>query len=204
MLILNEAQELIEFKTPKERQNIANTLKYISEEARVSIVLVGMPWAEQLADEPQWSSRLTRRRTLEYFSLTKARKYYLQYLKALNCQLPIDAKLKLYDPHTSIALFSVCRGENRALKGLIMEALKVCFYQEKSMLDKKCFADAYTNIYGSINTDNPFLQDIHNIKISEVVRDSSYNPNAMSEYDMLSSRVFSEPTVFRQLQFAEQ
>jgi energy-coupling factor transporter ATP-binding protein EcfA2 len=45
LLIINEFQELIEFKTIQERQLIANALKYISEEAKVPIVLVGMPWA---------------------------------------------------------------------------------------------------------------------------------------------------------------
>ena len=67
LLIINEFQELIEFKSVQERQQIANGLKFISEEAKVPIVLVGMPWAAKIAEEPQWASRLVRKRKLEYF-----------------------------------------------------------------------------------------------------------------------------------------
>lgn len=97
LLIINEFQELIEFKTGLERQDIANGLKYISEEAKIPIVLVGMPWAEQIADEPQWSSRLVRRRKLEYFSLQKDIKFFRQYLMSLAKFMPFDNPPKLED-----------------------------------------------------------------------------------------------------------
>ncbi|WP_259400154.1 TniB family NTP-binding protein [Pseudoalteromonas sp. SG41-5] len=58
LIIIDEFQELIEHNQGKKRREIANRLKYINDEAGVSIVLVGMPWAEKIADEPQWSSRL--------------------------------------------------------------------------------------------------------------------------------------------------
>ncbi|WP_413693840.1 TniB family NTP-binding protein [Psychromonas sp. KJ10-2] len=64
LLIINEFQELIEFKSVQERQLIANGLKFISEGAKVPIVLVGMPWAERIAEEPQWASRLIRKEGL--------------------------------------------------------------------------------------------------------------------------------------------
>ena len=158
-----------------------------------------MPWAEQIAEEPQWSSRLTRRRKLQYFSLLNDKNYYLQYLMALNKKLPINAIPVLYEKHASIALFSACRGENRALKGLILEAIKESFYQRKNSIDSDCFIKAYSNIWGVSNEKNPFCQDMLNIEISEVVENSNYNPNAMPQNDMLISRVFSEPKAFKDL-----
>lgn len=71
LIIVNEVQELVEHSTAQERQVIANTFKYISEEAKVSFVLVGMPYASVLAQEPQWNSRLSWRRNLNYFKLLK-------------------------------------------------------------------------------------------------------------------------------------
>jgi len=123
LLIVNEFQELIEFKNPKERQEIANGLKFISEEAKVPIVLVGMPWAEKIAEEPQWSSRIVRKRKLEYFSLQKNKNYFIQYIKGLANKMPFDEPPPLEDMHIAAALFSACRGENRSLKHLLSESL---------------------------------------------------------------------------------
>ncbi|MFT5756894.1 MAG: GTPase SAR1 family protein [Alteromonadaceae bacterium] len=199
LLIINEFQELIEFKSTKERQVIANALKFVSEEAKVPIVLVGMPSSEQIAEEPQWSSRLIRRRNLEYFSLKNKRKYYLQYLMGLAKKMPFELTPKLEEPHLSIAIFSACRGENRALKHLLLEAIKMSFVKGKIELDKECFKDAYYAIYGKNKKNNPFIQEMNEIEISEVVESSRYNSNAMSQDDMLIPRVFSKPKAFKDL-----
>lgn len=52
LIIINEFQEMIEFKSLQDRQLIANRLKFISEETSIPIVLVGIPWATTIADEP--------------------------------------------------------------------------------------------------------------------------------------------------------
>lgn len=199
LLIINEFQELIEFKSAKERQAIATALKFVSEEAKVPIVLVGMPSSEQIAEEPQWSSRLLRRRKLKYFSLKNERKYYLQYLMGLAKKMPFEQPPRLEEPHLSIAIFSACRGENRALKHLLLEAIKMSFLKGKTELDKECFKDAYDAIYGKNIKSNPFSQEINEIEISEVIVNSRYNSNAMSQDEMLISRVFSEPKAFKDL-----
>jgi hypothetical protein len=202
LIIINEFQELIEFKTIQERQLIANALKYISEEARVPIVLVGMPWAEQIAEEPQWSSRLVRRRKLEYFSLQKDSKYYRQYLMGLAKYMPFEEPPKLEDKHVAIPLFAACRGENRILKHLLLEALKNALLTRANTLENQHFADAYTTLFNRTSgpvISNPFTQPIENILISEVFEHSRYNSNAMSAEDMLIARVFSKPQTLAQL-----
>jgi len=199
LLIINEFQELIEFKSIQERQSIANGLKFISEEAKVPIVLVGMPWAEIIAEEPQWSSRLVRKRKLEYFSLQRDSKYYRQYLMGLAKNMPFDVPPELEDKHTAIALFSACRGENRALKHLLSESLKLALTCNE-YLENKHFISAFDKLYRSGETDstqgkknlkNPFKQDVKDIVVSEMIEHSKYNPNALDPEDMLTGRVFS-------------
>lgn len=205
LLIFNEFQELIEFKTPKERQTIANELKYISEEARVPIILVGMPWTEQIAEEQQWSSRLIRRRKLEYFSLKKDIKYYRQYLMGLAKHMPFDEPPKLEDKHIAIPLFAACRGENRALSHLLSETLKLVMVNGDQSLDIKHLAQTYKKLYEGQNNEtypvffNPFLEPLDKVLISEVVKPSRYNSNAMTPEDMLIAREFSEPSTLTQL-----
>ncbi|WP_287481175.1 TniB family NTP-binding protein [Shewanella sp.] len=202
LLIINEFQELIEFKTVQERQLIANAFKYISEEARVPIVLVGMPWAEQIAEEPQWSSRLVRRRKLEYFSLQKDSKYYRQYLMGLAKYMPFEEPPKLEDKHVAIPLFAACRGENRILKHFLLEALKNALLAGANTLENQHFADAYTTLFNRTSgtvSNNPFTQPIEDILISEVFEYSRYNSNALSAEEMLIARVFSKPQTLAQL-----
>ena len=195
LLIINEFQELIEFKSIQERQQIANGLKFISEEAKVPIVLVGMPWAAKIAEEPQWASRLVRKRKLEYFSLKNDSKYFRQYLMGLVKQMPFDEPPKLESKHTTMALFAACRGENRALKHLLMEALKLALSCNE-YLENKHFIAVYEkfdffNDKDSLKLKNPFKQDIKDIIIYEVTKNSSYNPNALDPEDMLTGRKFA-------------
>ena len=203
LLIINEFQELIEFKTVQERQLIANALKYISEEAKVPIVLVGMPWAEQIAEEPQWSSRLIRRRKLEYFSLKEDSNYYLEYLMGLAKHMPFDEPPKLEDKEYSIPLFAACKGENRALKHLLLGGLKIALLDGANTIEIKHLSIAYGHIFsckeGEVVPTNPFTQPIEKILISEVVKPSRYNPNAMTPDDMLIKREFSAPSTLAQL-----
>jgi hypothetical protein len=207
LLIINEFQELIEFKTVQERQLIANALKYISEEAKVPIVLVGMPWAVQIAEEPQWSSRLIRRRKLEYFSLQKDSKYFRQYLMGLAKYMPFNEPPKLEATHTTVALFAACRGENRALKHLLTESLKIALMDNAITLEnqylvaafnKLCLFDDVSNEQIQLK-DNPFTLPIEQIKISEITRYSTYNQNALASNEMLSARLFSVPVALTKL-----
>lgn len=106
------------------------------------IVLVGMPWAAKIAEEPQWASRLVRKRKLEYFSLKNDSKYFRQYLMGLAKKMPFDVPPKLESKNTTIALFAACRGENRALKHLLLEALKLALSCNE-YLENKHFITAY-------------------------------------------------------------
>ena len=195
LLIINEFQELIEFKSVQERQQIANGLKFISEEAKVPIVLVGMPWAAKIAEEPQWASRLVRKRKLEYFSLKNDIKYFRQYLMGLAKKMPFDEPPKLESKNTTIALFAACRGENRALKHLLLEALKLALSCNE-YLENKHFITAYEkfdffNDKEPLELKNPFEQDAKDIVIYEVIKSSSYNPNALDPEHMLTGRKFA-------------
>lgn len=195
LLIINEFQELIEFKSLQERQQIANGLKFISEEAKVPIVLVGMPWAAKIAEEPQWASRLVRKRKLEYFSLKNDSKYFRQYLMGLAKQMPYGEPPKLESRHTATALFSACRGENRALKHLLLEALKLALSCDE-YLENKHFITAYDkfdffNDKEPLELKNPFEQDAKDIVTYEIIKSSSYNPNTLDPEDMLSGRKFA-------------
>lgn len=208
LLIINEFQELIEFKSRQERQYIANELKLISEEAQVPIVLVGMPWAELIAEEPQWSSRLVRKRNLDYFSLKKDRKYFRRYLMGLAKHMPFESLPQFEERYTITALFSACRGQNRSLKHLLSEALKLALscneelqnkhlsiaFDELELLGKEAQKQikkkAAKGKGKEIVIDNPFTQNLTDIDISEVIKYSQYHHNAIDPEHKITGPIF--------------
>lgn len=208
LLIINEFQELIEFKSRQERQYIANELKLISEEAQVPIVLVGMPWAELIAEEPQWSSRLVRKRNLDYFSLKKDRKYFRRYLMGLAQHMPFETLPLFEDRYTITSLFSACRGQNRALKHLLSEALKLALNFNEELQNKHLsLAFDKLELLGKeaqkqikkkaakgkdkeVIIDNPFTQNLKDIDISEVIKPSQYHHNAIDPEHKITGPIF--------------
>ena len=210
LLIINEFQELIEFKSRQERQYIANELKFISEEAKVPIVLVGMPYIDIIAEEPQWSSRLVRKRNLDYFSLKKGSKYFRQYLMGLAKHMPFEPSPQLEDRYTTTALFSACRGQNRALKHLLSEALKLALscneelhnkhlsiaFDELELLGKKAQRQIKKKAAKGKDKDkemvidNPFTQSLKDIDISEVIKQSQYHHHAIDPEHKITGPIF--------------
>ena len=120
LIIINEFQELIENKTREKRNQISNRLKFISEEAQIPIVLVGMPWAVKIAEEPQWSSRLLIRRQIPYFKLSENPENFIRLLMGLAKYMPFVIKPKLEEKHSTYALFSASSGCLRTLKHLLL------------------------------------------------------------------------------------
>tara|TARA_R110001583_G_C5668565_1_gene410451 strand:- start:7907 stop:8917 length:1011 start_codon:yes stop_codon:yes gene_type:complete len=196
LIVINEFQELIEFKSVKERQSIANRFKYISEEAGVPIVIVGMPWAEQIADEPQWASRLICRRRLSYFKLSEGPEQFVRFLKGLALRMPFKIAPKLEAKHIALPLFSVSRGEIRKLKHLLNEAVAIALEENAETLSQGHLSKA-CGLYFP-HEDNPFEQDISKLKFAEVESYSRYNANALAEDALVATR-FKERMSLTQL-----
>jgi hypothetical protein len=188
LIIINEFQELIEFSSAKERQNVANTLKYISEEARVSIVLVGMPYADIISEEPQWGSRLAWKTQIEYFSLKNDMKTYVQFLKGLANRMGYDEVPSLHSKELAIPLFSICRGELRQLKNFCSDAMLESFKQNKNTLTHDVLSATFK--YKFPTKKNPFEMNVADVPIQEVASYSKYNLNAMTDDERLTATKF--------------
>lgn len=172
MIIINEFQELIEFKGARDRQAIGNRLKLISEEAAIPIVLVGMPWIDEILSDSQWASRLaTRSHTLQYFSLSKRPLEYREFLEQIENAIPCHIADNITNFEISLALFAASCGEMRQLKAILTEAIKLCF-TSNCHLTKQVLSQAFINLYAK--SDNPFETAKEKIKIQEVETHSQY------------------------------
>ncbi|MFM2478414.1 TniB family NTP-binding protein [Celerinatantimonas sp. MCCC 1A17872] len=203
LIIINEIQELIEFKDAEERQTIANTFKMISEEAKVSFVLVGMPYSSLLAEEPQWSSRLSWHRHLSYFHLFKnseqhkglipdklGKIHFAKFVAGLAGRMGFDDRPNLTCDEILLPLFAVCRGECRALKHFLSDALTNALSESKNTLDKEILEGTFSSRYP--NEDNPFRCSLNQLNIRELRIGARYNKDAQFKEDKLIDRTFTD------------
>jgi hypothetical protein len=197
LIIIDEFQELIENKTREKRNQIANRLKYISETAKIPIVLVGMPWAIKIAEEPQWSSRLLIRRAIPYFKLSDDRENFIRLIMGLANRMPFETQVRLETKHTIYALFAACYGSLRALKQLLDESVKQALAVHAETLKHEHIAVAYGVFYP--DQVNPFLQPIDEIKACEVKQYSRYEIDAVGKEEILSPLQFTDKLPISQL-----
>lgn len=199
LIIINEFQEILENKSKQERQAIGNSLKYISEEAKVPIAFVGMPWAFQICEDPQWASRLIRRRTLShfYFKDPNERAYYLSYIKGLANFMPFHSIPDLASPKISIPLFVATNGENRYIKKLLTESLMIALEKNSETLSLSHLSSAYSLMVPE--KPNVFEQPIEQLKLVEVEKESRININTQSVDNFTIGPQYSKPVALSEL-----
>ncbi|HHQ4567846.1 TPA: TniB family NTP-binding protein [Aeromonas hydrophila] len=197
LIIIDEFQELMENKTREKRNQIANRLKYISETAKIPIVLVGMPWAAKIAEEPQWASRLMVRRTIPYFRLSDDAESFVRFVMGLAKRMPFSTRPTLEAKHTIFALFSSCKGRVRELKNLLNESVKQALAAHSETLQHEHIAVAFALFYP--DQVNPFLQPIDKIQASEVKQYSRYEIDATGKDEVLIPLQFTDRLPISQL-----
>ncbi|MEZ8191445.1 TniB family NTP-binding protein [Vibrio sp. 1F279] len=205
LVIVNEVQELMEFKDANERQTIANTFKMISEEAQVSFVLVGMPYATMLAEEDQWNSRLGWKRHLSYFHLSKlseadkkgyipdaeGKRHFASFVAGLAGRMGFEKRPNLTGDEILLPLFSVCRGECRVLKHFLADALLNALQSSKDTIDKPLLSACFDTKYPYAKQ-NPFECKLTELKLVELKTETSYNKGAQFKEDRLIGRSFTD------------
>ncbi|GGB15881.1 TniB family NTP-binding protein [Agarivorans gilvus] len=175
LIIINEVQELFEFKSLKECTAISNRLKYISEESGIPFVLVGMPWADKITDDPQWDSRLIHKQFLPYFNLSSKSdlKEFSRLINGFCLRMGFDVPPKLNDKHTIRALFSACSGQMRSLKSLLSEALFLALKDRALTIELKHLEEAF--IFQKPGVSNPFKMAFEEIPVPKVKEYSKLN-----------------------------
>ncbi|MHB9954799.1 TniB family NTP-binding protein [Vibrio campbellii] len=207
LIIVNEIQELVEFSTADERQTIANTFKYISEEAGVSFVLVGMPYADIIAKESQWNSRLSWRREINYFKLlqvekasnntntqysidAKQKKHFARFVAGLASRMGYEKKPVMTSNEILYPLFAMCHGECRRLKHFLKDAMIMSFKEHKSTVDKEILASTFDLKFPYL--DNPFECLLDELKLDQLDTSSAYNTRAITAEDKILAPRFTD------------
>jgi Cdc6-like AAA superfamily ATPase len=192
LIIINEVQELIEHKSPKECSAISNRLKYISEKSGVPLVFVGMPWADKLTRDPQWRSRIRYFQFLPYFKVSEPeqREHFSKLINGFCNRMGFKEPPTLNTLHPLKALFSACSGEMRSLKYLLNDALHIALSQGSEELTMTHLAEAFK--LSGTRSENPFLMCADDIKLKEVSEYSRFNESTSRADERIVSPVFAD------------
>ena len=197
LIIIDEFQELVEKNLGKKRRDIANQFKYINEKAGISIVLVGMPWIDQIADEPQWSSRIFIRRFIPYFKLSENPKLFIRLLMGLANRLPFTEKPNFSKEEVVLALFATSKGCFRELKNFLDSALIDALKDDAVTFDKQYLSSAFKALRPEL--DNVFEMNVNEIQGCEVEQYSTFKPDGPQDEDPFIDTQFCKKVPLVQL-----
>lgn len=180
LLVIEEAQELFECASARERQKIRDRLKMISDVCLLPIVFVGIPTAKLILDDSQWDRRIMVKRELPYIRVTDddSLDSYIDLLEGLSHFLPITAAPELSDMELAMKLLAASKGMVGQIKELVGYALELALLNGNDKLTLNHFIQAYATIQGP-DVSNPFSTKLDELLIPQIIEYEDYvlDPN---------------------------
>ena len=168
MIIIDEFQHMIDFKTKKVLFRVADWLKMLIVRTKVPIILFGLPYSELiLRTNKQLAGRFLLRQSLEPFRIKSEDNRYdfLSFLHAVDRALPFNHISNLTDINIAKAIYVASKGNLRNLMVLINYAVKKSL--KKGDLSLSIETLNYAADILKFNSPNPFT--LKNIELSEII-----------------------------------
>lgn len=176
MIIIDEFQELVEFKSAQEVIRIANWLKHLSYDANIPIVLTGTMWSKSILEEAQWSSRMMYRIDIEYFCYEEtSMKEFRKILRGLVRRLPIKTNLDFNEDEYAIPILLITGGSFRILKWFLEDAIEFAEVDNAGYLTKEHLISATLN----------------DIKLAPLLMTESYDKKVKTVFDYTENKLIS-------------
>lgn len=202
LLIIDEVQTAIERRSQRVVSGIADWIKDLSNDSRVPIVLIGMPWSIHLVkSNPQLERRTRYKRQLLPFKVTNNFNEYRKLLAMLGKYYGVSNGFLLEERSCALRLFSFTSGNLGRTSSLILEA-HVNASMSGELLSLSELSKA-VSLYGCPDSENPFLLDITDLLIREVVNESTWDFNARRKDDSLKSPEYLEYGVSKDLKIIQ-
>lgn len=163
LLILDEFQHFIDRDSSKILKTISDWLKMLMNEAKLPIVLIGMPVSVRVLDaqgNEQLKRRFSMRESLKPFAWTDegSDQTFRKFLKMLDGQLPLVESSNLADRETAFRLHCATGGEMYRIMNLVRAAAALAIDEGVERLDLRFLSRAYRRLPLSddLNADDPF------------------------------------------------
>lgn len=163
LLILDEFQHFIDRDSSKILKTISDWLKMLMNEAKLPIVLIGMPVSVRVLDaggNEQLKRRFSMRESLKPFAWTDdgSDLTFRKFLKMLDAQLPLMESSNLADRETAFRLHCATGGEMYRLMNLVRSAAALALEEGVERIDLRLLSKAYRRLPVSddLSADDPF------------------------------------------------
>ena len=168
MIIIDEFQHMIDFKTKQVLCRVADWLKLLIVRTKVPFILFGLPYSELiLQSNKQLAGRFLLKKSLDPFRIKSQdkREAFLSFLNAVDRGLPFENISNLTDLKIAKALYVESKGNLRNLMVLINYSVKRALKKGESSLSIDSLKYAADIL--SITSPNPFT--LENIELSDIV-----------------------------------
>lgn len=172
LVILDEFQHFVDKDSKKVLKTVSDWLKNLIDQTEKPMILIGMPYADQILDavgNEQLQRRFAVRERLDPFSwLTdEQQKEFRAFLKAVDNQLPLMEASHLSDPTMAFRCYCATNGVIGKVMKIVRRATELALEQADERLSLNLLATAYddrlrANHPGRVN---PFRADKTTLKI---------------------------------------
>lgn len=165
MIILDEFQHLIDYRSDTVIQDVANWLKTLLNEVAVPIALVGLPSSIRvLRENEQLSQRFATRRTLEPFKweTLEEQREFRRFLANVDKALPLAERSNLADIEMAFRLHRASGGIVRRVMRIIRRAARLAVQQDATRVTMEILAKTFS-VVDEISPQvpqNPFLATV--------------------------------------------
>jgi type II secretory pathway predicted ATPase ExeA len=172
LIILDEFQHFLDKDSWKVLKNVSDWLKNLIDEAKVPIILIGMPYAAQILDAPgneQLQRRFAVRASLDSFGwkTPEERIEFRAFLKAVDEHLPLLQRSHLADPLMAFRFYCATNGRVGKVMKIVRRATELALDQGLEHLSLEILAYAYANrlLADHPDRDNAFCVEKSDLKI---------------------------------------
>lgn len=164
LIIIDEFQHFIDKDSLKVLKTISDWLKLLIDNAKVPVVLMGMPYSRIILDtrgNEQLKRRFSLRRSIEPFSwgaTSKEQEDFRNFLKFVDNQLPFNKRADLAGKIMAFRFYCATNGVVHYVMDIIREAALAAIKQSLKTVTLDVLAGAYDETLASAYPDreNPF------------------------------------------------
>lgn len=208
LVIINKSHLLTDFNHKTMGFQILGYLRDLSEKTGIPIVFVGMPWASQILEHPDWKANIQANRELAYFKIVGKEGInlkdkqgvhvpFIALLKGFARRMPFETIPELGRAEFAMPLFAASNGCIDRIKELLDEGVKQALKSGSETLAREHLSSVYSLFHPTeLNT---FEIPLVELQISEVDEYSKINENALKPEDAIIPAQFTRRTPLSQL-----
>jgi GTPase SAR1 family protein len=173
VIILDEFQHFIDKDSLKVLKTISDWLKLLTDNSKIPIVLMGMPYSHIILDtrgNEQLKRRFSLRRSIEPFGwgrTSEEQKDFRNFLKLVDTELPFNQRANIANRSMAFRFYCATNGVISYVMDILRAAALSAIEQSLGAIDLDLLAYSYDENLASAYPDieNPFRREISELKI---------------------------------------